>query len=194
MEVVADDFVVVGHGINLEEATRYHDQKLISFLVCCDERRLKLNSEKLTLRQTEVAFIGHVASGDGLRLDPAKVEAVLEMLAPTDRTGIQRLLGMIQYLSKFLPHLSDMTKPLRDLTPKDVEWCWGDDQDSALRHIKKAVIRTPVLRYYNLEDEVTLQCDASQHFFFDMFYCHLKNKDMFTKLSVYSIYIYKQLL
>ena len=56
-----------------------------------------------------------------------------------------------------------MTKPLRDLTPKDVEWRWGDGQDSALRHIKEAVTRTPVLRYYNLEDEVTLQCDASQH-------------------------------
>ena len=70
---------------------------------------------------------------------------------------------MIQYLSKFLPHLSDMTKPLRDLTPKDVEWRWGNGQDSALRHIKEAVTRTPVLQYYNLEDEVTLQCDASQH-------------------------------
>ena len=163
VEVVADDFVVVGRSINLEEATRDHDQKLIAFLQRCEERGLKLNSEKLTLRQTEVAFIGHVASGDGLSVDPAKVKAVLEMPAPTDRTGIQRLLGMIQYLSKFLPHLSDMTKPLRDLTPKDVEWHWDDGQDSALRHIKEAVTRTPVLRYYNLEDEVTLQCGASQH-------------------------------
>ena len=99
VEVVADDFVVVGRGINLEEATRDHDQKLIAFLQRCEERGLKLNSEKLTLRQTQVAFIGHVASGDGLRVDPAKVKAVLEMPAPTDRTGIQRLLGMIQYLS-----------------------------------------------------------------------------------------------
>ena len=163
VEVVADDFVVVDRGINLEEAARDHDQKLIAFLQRCEERRLKLNSEKLTLRQTEVAFIGDVASGDGLRVDPAKVKAVLEMPAPTDKTGIQRLLGMIQYLSKFLPHLSDMTKPLRDLTQQDVEWCWGDGQDSALKQIKEAVTHTPVLQYYNLEDEVTLQCDASQH-------------------------------
>ena len=101
--------------------------------------------------------------GDGLGVDPAKVKAVLEMPAPTDKAGIQRLLGMIQYLSKFLPHLSDMTKPLRDLTRKDVEWCWGDGQDSALKQIKEAVTCTPVLQYYNLEDEVTLQYDASQH-------------------------------
>ena len=108
------------------------------------------------------SFIRHV-SGDGLRVDQAKVKAPLKMPAPTDKTGIQRLLGMIQYLSKFLPHLSDMTKPLRDLTQQDVEWCWGDGQDSALKQIKEAVTRTPVLQYNNLEDEVTLQCDASQH-------------------------------
>ena len=115
-EVVADDFVVVGRGITLKEATRDNDQKLIAFQTRCQERGLKLNSEKLTLRQTEAAFIGHVASGNGLTVDPAKVKAVLEMLAPTYKTDIQRLLGMIQYLRKFLPHLSDITKPVRDLT------------------------------------------------------------------------------
>ena len=144
VEVVEDDFVVVGRDITLEEATREHNQKLIAFLQCCQERGLKLNSEKLTYRKTEVAFIGHVASGDGLRVDLAKVKAGLEMPAPTDKTVIQRLLGMIQYLRKSLSHLSDMTKPLRDLTQQDVEWCWGNGQDSALKQIKEAVTRTPV--------------------------------------------------
>jgi len=50
VEVVADDFVVVGRSITLEEATRDHDQKLIAFLQRCQERGLKLNSEKLMLR------------------------------------------------------------------------------------------------------------------------------------------------
>ena len=85
-----------------------------------------------------MAFIRHVAPRDGLRVDPAKVKAVLEMPAPTDKTGIQRLFGMIQYQSKFLPHLLDMTNPLRDLTKEDVEWCWGNGQDSALKQIKEA--------------------------------------------------------
>ena len=69
---------------------------------------------------------------------------------------------MVQYLSKFLPNLSDMTKPLRELTQQDVEWCWEDAQITALGQLKEAVTRTPVLRYYNLNDEVTLQCDASK--------------------------------
>ena len=84
VEVVVDHFVVVGCSITLEEATPDHDQKLIAFLQRCQERGLKLNSEKLTLRQTEVAFVGHVASGDGLRVNPAKVKAVLEMLTWDD--------------------------------------------------------------------------------------------------------------
>ena len=55
-----------------------------------------------------------------------------------------------------------MTKPLRELTQQDVEWVWGDEQARALDRLKAAVTSTPVLRYYNLKDEVTLQCDASQ--------------------------------
>ena len=75
---------------------------------------------------------------------------------------MQRLLGLVQYLSKFLPNLSDMTKPLRDLTQQGTEWCWGDAQRTALSKLKEAVTHTLVLCYYNLSDEVTLQCDASQ--------------------------------
>ena len=58
VQVEVDEFVDVGCSITLEEGTCDHENKLIAFLKCCQERRLKLNSEKLTLRQTEVAFIG----------------------------------------------------------------------------------------------------------------------------------------
>ena len=84
------------------------------------------------------------------------------MPAPTDKARVQRLLGLAQYLSKFLPRLSDITKPLRELTQNEVEWTWGTAQEEALDSLKKAVVTTPVLPYYNLEEEVTLQCDASQ--------------------------------
>ena len=67
-----------------------------------------------------------------------------------------------QYLSKFLPHLSDITKPLRELTRKETEWMWDHPQQKALDNLKQAVTSTPVLRYYHLKEEVTLQCDASQ--------------------------------
>ncbi|PFX11501.1 Retrovirus-related Pol polyprotein [Stylophora pistillata] len=162
IEVVADDFIAVGYGETYEEASRDHDRNLLAFLERCDERNVRLNPEKIKLRQSEVLFIGHVASDKGLQVDPAKVRAMTEMLVPTDKAAVQRLLGLAQYLAKFLPHLSDITKPLRDLTQRDVDWVWGSTHQAAFEKLKEAVTKTPVLRYYNFKEEVTLQCDASQ--------------------------------
>ena len=90
------------------------------------------------------------------------MKAIVDMPNPTDVAGVQRLLGLAQYLAKFLPHLSDITKPLRELTRNDTDWMWESSQQNAVDTLKKAVASTPVLRYYNLADEVTIQCDASQ--------------------------------
>ena len=58
---------------------------------------------------------------DGLKPDPNKVKAILKMPTPADKQSLQRLLGMITYLGKFLPRLSDVTEPLRRLLDRDVE-------------------------------------------------------------------------
>ena len=161
IEVVADDFLAVGFGETYEEATRDHVKNLLAFLERC-ARDVCLTADKLNLRKSELLFTGHMATDKGLDTDPAKVRAVVEMPTPTDKAGVQRLLGLAQYLAKFLPNLSDVTKPLRDLTQDNVEWTWGEAQEKALDKLKDAVTDTPVLRYYNLNEEVTLQCDASQ--------------------------------
>ena len=148
--------------ILLLSAIKDHDRNLLSFLQRCDERGVHLNSDKLQLRMKEVPFIGHVATGEGLRVDPSKVRAIREMPPPENVAGVQRILGMSQYLSKFLPRLSDITKPLRDLTRQDAEWIWDEPQQSAFECLKQAVSAMPVLRYYNLKEDVTIQCDASQ--------------------------------
>lgn len=162
IEVVADDFVAVGFGETLEQATCNHDDHLEAFLQHCGEKNLKFNDTKFKLRMQEVPFIGHVPTANGLCVDPHKVQAIMEVPQPDDVTAIQRLLGLAQYISKFLPHLSDITKPLRELTQKDIEWTWDLAQQNALETLKKAVSSTPVLWYYNPQEEVTLQCDASQ--------------------------------
>ena len=162
VEVVADDFVAIGFGSTQEEAIRDHDKNLAGLLQRCEQRNIHLNPDKIKFRMNEVPFIGHVATKDGLSVDPCKVQAILEMPIPVNVSAIQRLLGLVQYLSKFLPHLSDITKPLRDLTQKEVAWTWDQAQQQAFNELKKAVTSTPVLRYYTLQEEVTLQCDASQ--------------------------------
>ena len=163
VEVVADDFLAVGYGESKEEAVRNHDQNLAAFLQRCTDRGIHLNAEKIKLRQHEVPLIGHITTDRGLQADPSKVHAIVDMPPPADVAGVRRFLGMLQYLSKFLPSLSDMTKPLRDLTGKDAAWIWDHPQQEALDALKQAAAKTPVLRYYSLCEEVTLQCDASQY-------------------------------
>ena len=124
------------------------------------ERNSKLNDQKVRLCLTEVPFIGHRLTPEVLCVDPSKVRAIQDMSPPHD--VVRRLLGLNQYLSKFLPHLSDITKPLRELTKKEVVWAWDPAQQQAFENLKKAVSSTPVLHYYNLDEDVTLQCDASQ--------------------------------
>ena len=78
-----------------------------------------LSGEKIKLRRSKVPFIGHMAMSKGLVAAPEKISAILNMPQPTDLASVRRFLGMIQYLAKFLPKLSDMTWLLRLLTQKN---------------------------------------------------------------------------
>ena len=105
IEVIVDDFAVVGFGDSLSDAQRSRDANLVAFIRRYEDRGVvRLNPDKMQLRILEIPFIGHVATGEGLRVDPRKVRAITEMPRPTDVPSVQRLLGMTQYLAKFLPH------------------------------------------------------------------------------------------
>ena len=116
----------------------------------------------MKLRRNEVPYIGHVLTDKGLKPDPGKIQAMLEMPKPTDVAGVQRLIRFVNYLSKFLPRLSDVRERLRKLMAKDVEWHWTDHQDQAFQRIRQLVTEAPVLKYYEPMEELTLQSDASQ--------------------------------
>ena len=117
----ADDLLVIGKGKTMEEARVDHDMKLRKLLQRCD-REMRLNAEKLNLRQTFISFLGHMITSDGLRPDPEKVQAIKDMPCPTDVRGVQRLGGFENYLAKFLPHIFDVMAPIRNLVKRDVPW------------------------------------------------------------------------
>ena len=162
VEVIADDFLICGFGSDKEEATANHDVNLRMFLQRARERGLKLNLEKVKLRLTSVPFIGHLLTDKGLAPDPNKVTAIMNMPTPTNVKSLQQLLGMVQYLSKFLPQLSTITEPLCQLGHRDTEWKWSTIHDSAVHKVKDLICKAPVLRYFDPAIELTLQCDASE--------------------------------
>ena len=106
--------------------------------------------------------MGHILTLNGLKADPDKLKAILKMENPTDVTGVQRLIGTVNYLARFLPDLPSVCDELRQLTKKDVEFCWTSHHDHAMQQIKAAITTAPVLRYFDPQMDVTLQCDASE--------------------------------
>ena len=87
----------------------------------------------------------------------------MNMETPTDVQGVQRLIGMVKYLSKFLSNLSELCQPLRNRTHKDVEWQWTQEQQDAFQALKTAVTQAPALKYFSPQAQTEGQGDASQN-------------------------------
>ena len=159
---IADDIMIYGVGADHDEAVRDHDRKLQALLARCQDVGINLNSRKMKICQYSVLFLGHLITKDGIMPDPGKIEAIKKMPKPHDIPGVQRLNGFVNYLAKFLPHLSDVMAPIRQLTHKHVEWNWAKAQDDAFNNIKTLVTSAPVLKFYDQSKALEIQCDASQ--------------------------------
>lgn len=70
---------------------------------------------------------------------------------------------MVNYMEKFIPNLSDISGPLRELTHKDAAWSWYPHHQRAFDALKVQLASTPTLSYFDLELPVTLTCDTSQY-------------------------------
>ena len=127
----------------------------------CHECNLKFNREKCHFRVSEVHFVGHVLSADGVKPDPQKVEAIIALPTPANREDLQRFLGVVTYLSKFIPNMSQKSAPLCQLLQKDVEWSWGRVEEDTFTCLKTSISSAPVLKFFDPKEPVTLSVDAS---------------------------------
>ena len=98
----------------------------------------------------------------GFRPDETKIKCILEMPAPTDKKCVMRLLGTVNYLAKFLPDMSQITKPIRKLLRQDVEFEWTSHQETAFTKIKEILTTDPVFKYFDVSKPVTAMTQVSQ--------------------------------
>lgn len=130
----------------------------------CKERNIKLNPDKLKLGLEYVTYFGHFISKQGLSVDPSKIQAIREMPTPTNRQAVQRLLGMVNFVQRFVPNLSEVTSTLRDLLKNDTLFHWDEQvHGKAFISIKKILSELPDLSYFNPAKETILQCNASHN-------------------------------
>ena len=160
---IEDDLLITGQGDAKEAADKDHDAKLVRLLQRCRERNIRLNKAKFDFKCQQVTFIGHLLSSEGVKPDPRKIDAIVNIETPVDVQGVQCLIGMVKYLSKFLTNLSELCQPLHKLTHKDAEWRWTQEQEHAFQSLKVAVTQAPVLKYFSPEAQTEGQGDASHN-------------------------------
>ena len=149
---IINDTLVAGRDISL------HDSVLEKVVY-----RAKSYNPKLRVRKRQVPYVGHIISAEGLKPDPEKVRAIKEMPPPTTKEDVRRFLGSIQYLAKFLPMLAEVETPLRELTSRDVLFHCDAPQAEALQRHKDLCCTAPVLAYYDVKKQTTIQCDTSKN-------------------------------
>ncbi|CAG9089362.1 unnamed protein product [Plutella xylostella] len=154
-ESFIDDIIVWGR--TKEE----HDSRLEKLLERAREIGIKFNKEKCKFGLREVVFLGHIFDESGMRPDNTKIKAIVDMPYPTDRKALERFLGMVNYLSKFIQGYSSMVTVLRCLLKKDAVFIWEKQHSDAVDKIKAALCAAPVLALYSAEAPVVLQVDAS---------------------------------
>ena len=154
VETDIDDFLAWG---------KEHSDHDVSLIKCLDKAEsigITMNIDKCQFRQTELVYLGHKLSTDGVWADESKIKAIVDMPTPTDKKAVQRLMGMLNYLAKFLPNISEVTEPLRNLMKKNTEWCWTKIHNESFQNIKKLLTSNKCLAYYDVTKPVVLQVDA----------------------------------
>ena len=156
VDTIADDILV--YGTTIEE----HDHNLKRMLQMCRKRGIKLNGDKSVIRATELQFYGNLITSKGLKPDPMKISAIVNMEPPKSRRELETFLGMVNYLAKFLPNLAEVTHPLRSLLKETVEFVWDSNTDKVFQHVKTLITEAPVLAYYDVSKDIEIQADSSQ--------------------------------
>ena len=153
--IIADDIMI--HG----DCDEQHDRHLLQVLNKCHEIGLKLNPNKCEFGQKSVNFYGNVVSDQGLKPDPKKVDTIVKMPAPKNKTELASFLGMCNYLSPYIPRLSNVTSTLRELNKKNMDFQWNATYDRAFRQAKLHVANVVTLKYFEPQAPIVIECDTS---------------------------------
>ncbi len=100
-----------------------------------------------------------------MKPDDSKIKAIQDMPAPSSKKDVERLLGTVNYLAKFVPNLASITAPIRELLKKDIEFYWAHEQIKAFETLKKSLPDNQVefSSFFYPKKPVTVRCDASKN-------------------------------
>ncbi|UYV84520.1 K02A2.6-like, partial [Cordylochernes scorpioides] len=126
------------------------------------EANVTLNKAKCVFGMPRINFLGYILDEDGIRPDPAKIEAVAKMPALTDVHGV-RFLGMVNHLGRFVENSSEIVAPLNQLLVKGQDFVWDCRHERAFRKLKELLTTQPILAAYDFRKPTMVSSDASSY-------------------------------
>ena len=102
-----------------------------------------------------------IEAGKGVRIDPAKVEAITNWESPTSVSGVRSFLGFANFYRTFIKNYSDLTLPLTQLTHKGALYQWTNQCEQAFQRLKAMFTEGPILVQFNPDAETIVETDSS---------------------------------
>ncbi|KAI7814577.1 hypothetical protein IRJ41_021834 [Triplophysa rosa] len=156
VRVYVDDIILWGSTIE------QHNERLMEVLQRVQNYGLKLNKEKCQFGVKEITFLGDKLSERGVKPDQSKIQAILNMPRPTDKKAVQRVMGMINFIGKFIPNLSSKTVYMREMLQNKTEFKWTDNHESEWDRLKTLLTTEPVLTFFDPTKRIKISTDASK--------------------------------
>lgn len=156
-----DDIVVFGRDKN------EHDARLQNVLTVLKDNNVLLNKSKCVFNATSIQFLGHELSPSGIKPLEKYIKTIESFRPPETIEEIQSFLGLINFVGKWIPNLSTLTEPIRQLLRQKIHKnakiteFWQKEQAVAFDELKKCLSKIPTLGYYDPQDRTQVIADAS---------------------------------
>ena len=139
-----------------------HLEHLEIVFSCLQEAGLKMKRSKCDFFKSEIHYLGHLISPEGISLLPNKLDSIRHMPVLNSVKEIKQFLGLTGYYRKFVPRFADISRPLTTLMKKDAKFEWTSACQKSFELLKEALCGEPMLKYADTSKPYTLYTDASK--------------------------------
>ena len=156
-------FVFIDDVLIYSKDRKEHEQHLRIVLDTLRHKKLHAKFNKCEFWLSEVNFLGHIVTAKGIRVDPAKIEAVQNWKSPTTPNEIRSFLGLAGYYRRFIEGLSKIARPMTQQLQKNVKFSWTPECEQSFQLLKKKLTAAPVLAVHEAGTNYVVYTDASKN-------------------------------
>ena len=126
------------------------------------DNQLQVHADKSSFCALETEYLGFILTPDGIRPQPKKVQAILNIAPPKNVRHVRSFLGAINHYKQMIPQRSQLSTPLTNLTRKNVKFQWTADCQKSFEALKRSLAKQVSLAYPNFSIPFEVYTDASK--------------------------------